>query len=386
MKRKICVVTGSRADYGLLYWLLREIRGDKALRLQLAVTGMHLSAEFGNTYREILKDGFRIDAKVNTLTGDNSVVGVSRSLAKGIEGFAKALGRLRPDAVLVLGDRYEIFAAAQAAMIANIPLAHIHGGERTEGAFDEAIRHAISKMAHFHFTASKTYARRVAQLGEPKESIFAYGAPGLDHLVRLRYLKKNELEHALNFKLKNPLFLVTYHPVTRAGNVSAKAISALFQALDRFDKACIVFTKANADPGGSAYNRAIDTYVRRRAQTAIFTSLGRVKYLSLMKLADVVIGNSSSGIIEAPALCVPTVNIGERQRGRCMSASVVQSRDSAQDISKAIRLATSKKFRSTARVFQALYGRGGYISRRIKDVLKRANFKQGLMKEFCDLS
>jgi UDP-N-acetylglucosamine 2-epimerase (non-hydrolysing)/GDP/UDP-N,N'-diacetylbacillosamine 2-epimerase (hydrolysing) len=251
-RRKICVVTGSRAEYGLLYWLLREIAEDPGLQLQLVATGMHLSPEFGLTYRQIEADGFVIDAKVESLLSSDTPSGIAKSMGLGLIGFADAFERLRPDVVVVLGDRYEILAAAQAALVARIPIAHIHGGELSEGAFDESIRHALTKLAHWHFVAAEPYRKHVVQLGEAPERVFNTGAPGLDHLDRLNWLSRSELETALTLPLRHPLFLVTYHPVTLDPRNGAAAMEALCEALSRFPEATVVFTYPNADIGGRA--------------------------------------------------------------------------------------------------------------------------------------
>src|SRR5258706_445858 len=260
-RRKICVVTGSRAEYGQLFWIMKDMQGDPDLDLQIIVTGMHLSPEFGLTYKMIEADGFTIDGKVEILLSSDTPVGVSKSMGLGVIGFAETLNRLRPDVILLLGDRYEIFAAAQAAMVARIPLAHIHGGELTEGLIDEAIRHCITKMAHFHFVSAEPYRRRVIQLGESPRRVMKFGAPALDNFKRLKLLKERDLEKSIGFKLGLPSFLVTYHPVTLAKNKSSRSMRELLQALDHFSNAKIIFTKANSDTDGRAINNLIDAYV-----------------------------------------------------------------------------------------------------------------------------
>ena len=253
-KRKICIVTGTRAEYGLLYWLMKEIQGDAALELQVIVTGMHLSPEFGLTYKKIEEDGFTINEKVEMLLSSDTPVGIAKSVGLGVIGFADALARQKPDILVVLGDRFEILSAAQAAMVARIPIAHIHGGETTEGAIDEAIRHAITKMAHFHFTAAEPYRRRIVQLGEAPERVMNYGAPGLDNIKKLKLLNRAAFEKAIKFSLGKMSFLVTYHPVTLSAANPEQSFKELTNALDQFPEAKIIFAKANADTAGRIIN------------------------------------------------------------------------------------------------------------------------------------
>jgi UDP-N-acetylglucosamine 2-epimerase (non-hydrolysing)/GDP/UDP-N,N'-diacetylbacillosamine 2-epimerase (hydrolysing) len=357
--RTICVVTGSRADYGLLYWVMKGISSEPALRLQVVATGMHLSPEFGLTYRQIEADGFAIAAKVEMLLSSDTHAGIAKSVGLGVIGFADALGRLKPDLVLVLGDRFEILAAAQAALIAGIPTAHIHGGERSEDAFDESVRHAITKMAQWHFVAAEAYRKRVVQMGEAPETVFNFGAPGLDHLPRLAWLSRAELEKALEMRLGSPLLLVTYHPVTLAGVSPEAAMGELTAALDQFADATIVFTYPNADTGGRVLIRCIDDFVARNPRRAkAFVCLGQQRYLSLMREADVIVGNSSSGLTEAPALRKPAVNVGSRQKGRLKATSVVDCAEERGDIVRAIRVALSPEFRKALPETVSLYGAG----------------------------
>jgi len=359
VRRKICVVTGSRAEYGLLYWLLKDIAADPELELQVIVTGMHLSPEFGLTYRQIETDGFAIDAKVEMLLSADTPVAVTKSLGLGVIGFADSLDRLSPDIVVVLGDRFEILAAAQAAMLARIPLAHIHGGETSEGAYDEGMRHAISKMAHWHFVAAEPYRQRVVQLGEDPQRVFNVGAPGLDHLKRTPLLSRDELEQSLGMRLGQPLLLVTYHPVTLGERTPEASMEELLAALRDIDDACVVFTYPNADTGGRALRQAIDRFVgdhplRMRG----YASLGQLRYLSLMRQADAIVGNSSSGLTEAPALKKATVNIGDRQKGRLKASSVIDVPEIREEICAAIRRALSPEFREQLPQTRSLYGFG----------------------------
>ena len=369
-KRKICVVTGSRAEYGILYWLLKEIQNDSDLQLQIIVTGMHLSPEFGLTYQQIESDGFTIDAKVEMLLSSDSVVGITKSMGLGVIGFADALDRLNPDILVLLGDRFEIMAAAQAAMVARIPIAHIHGGETTEGAFDECIRHSITKMAQWHFVAAEPYRKRVVQMGEMPDRVFNLGAPGLDHLQYLDWLNLEALEKSLGISLAPPVFLVTYHPSTLGQLEPTVAMSALLLALDKFPQAITIFTYPNADTGGRALISQIEQWVADNSRRAkAFVSLGQQRYLSLMREADVIIGNSSSALIEAPALNKAVVNIGHRQQGRLKASSVIDAAENENAITTAIRKALSENFRGKLTGIESLYG-STQVSHRIKNTLK----------------
>jgi GDP/UDP-N,N'-diacetylbacillosamine 2-epimerase (hydrolysing) len=382
--RRVCVVTGTRAEYGLLYWLLREIDADPELELQLIVTGAHLAPEFGATYRAIEEDGFDITARVDSLLASNTDVGVCKSLGLGIIGFADAYATLRPDVLVVLGDRFEILAAVQSAMLCNIPIAHIHGGEVTEGAVDEGIRHAITKMAHLHFVAAEPYARRVIRMGEDPTRVWVVGAPALDNIDRLTLLDADALREDVGLMGSGPLFLVTYHPVTRATDGPDRALAHLMGALDEFPLARVLITKANADAEGSRINAAWEGYVQRSEGRAVLVaSLGQVRYLSAVKAAVVVIGNSSSGLIEAPALGTPTVNVGDRQRGRLKAPSVLDAPETHEGITAAIARAMSSEFLETVTRQASLYGKPG-ASRKIVQILKETDLDGILMKTFYD--
>ncbi len=384
-RRRICVVTGSRAEYGLLYCLMKEIQDDSDLNLQIVATGMHLSPEYGLTYRVIEDDGFSIDARVEMLLASDTPVGVAKSIGVGIIGFADAFASLKPEIVVLLGDRFEIFAAAQAAMVARIPIAHIHGGEATEGLIDEGIRHAITKMAYLHFVAAEPYRRRVIQLGESPNRVFNVGTPGLDNLRRLKLLDRTAFEQATGFELGKPTFLVTYHPVTLSNTSTRESIENLLKALDHFTEARIIFTKANADTEGRIINQMIDQYVSRKPEKArVFTSMGQILYLSALTHVDAVIGNSSSGLIEAPAVRKPTVNIGSRQRGRLRASSVIDCEETEQGIISAIEKILSPTFQESLKSVVSPYGDGN-ASVKIKEVLKEINLDDVLMKRFYDI-
>ena len=384
-KRKLCVVTGTRAEYGLLYWLMKEIQEDPDLELQIIATGMHLSPEFGLTYQTIEENGFHITEKVEMLLSSDTPIGITKSIGLGVIGFADALARIKPDMLVVVGDRYEIFAAAQAAMIARIPIAHIHGGETTEGAFDEAMRHAITKMSHFHFTAAEPYRQRVIQLGEAPERVMNYGAPGLDNVKKLKLLEKEDFERAIDFQIGNLTFLITYHPVTLSDTGANESINELFQAIDHFPNARILFTKANADTAGRTINQRIEAYVEKDpTRSRVFTSMGQLLYLSAIKNTDIVIGNSSSGIVEAPAFQKPTVNIGQRQQGRLKADSIIDCEENGPAIVAAVKKALSQNFQKNIKKSVNPYGQGN-ASFKIKEYLKKVSLHNILMKRFHDI-
>ena len=385
-RRKICVVTGGRPDYGLLRWLMEDIRSDARLALQVAVTGMHLAPEFGSTVHEIEADGFAIDARIDVQLADDTPVSIAKSVGFGVSGFANALQQLRPDLLVVLGDRFEILAAVQAAMLARIPIAHIHGGELTEGAVDDAIRHAVTKMSHLHFAAAEPYRRRIVQMGEAPDRVFTIGAPGVDNVKRVVPLDRRAFEAAIGMELRTPAFLVTYHPVTLSDEAETDGADALLTSLDCFDESRIIFTRPNADAGGKAIAVAIDRYVAARpGRSVVFASLGQQRYLSALAHVDVVIGNSSSGLIEAPAAGVPTVNIGDRQNGRLRSPSVIDCAPDADSISNAIRQALTPEFRGIAKTATPAYGAGD-AARRICEILATFPLDRLARKAFHDVA
>jgi len=384
-RRKICVVTGSRAEYGLLYWLMKEIQDDSALELQVIVTGMHLSPEFGLTWKQVEQDGFIIHRKVEMLLSSDTPVGISKSIGLGVIGFADALECLQPDVLVVLGDRFEIFAACQATMTHRIPIAHIHGGEITEGAVDDAIRHAITKMSHLHFTATESYRQRVIQLGEQPQRVFNAGAPGLDNIFRLQLLDKPQLEQAIGFKLGKRNLLVTFHPVTLENATAASQFGNLLKALDCFDDSHIIFTLPNADADGRVIIGMIEQYRQRFPERiASFVSLGSLRYLSALKYMDAVVGNSSSGLIEAPAFKIGTINIGDRQKGRLCADSVIHCEPEVDAIVQAFNRLFSEKFQESLKTVENPYGNSG-ASAEIKELLKSQSLDGLLKKSFYDL-
>ena len=383
MRRKVCVVTGSRAEYGLLYWVLREIQNASGLELQLVVTGMHLSNEFGLTVQQIENDGFEISHKVEMLLSSDSAVGITKSTGLGMIGFADAFSLLKPHIVLLLGDRFELLAAASAALFAVIPIAHIHGGEVTIGAFDDAIRHSITKMAHLHFTSTDEYRNRVLQLGEKPGRVFNVGAPGIDNIHRLTLLGKADLEEELGLQLGAHSLLVTFHPVTLEPNSARKNFKALLKALDKLTDVSIVFTKANADTEGRVINEMIDNYAVNHSLAIAHTSLGQLKYLSLLKYVTGVVGNSSSGLIEAPSLKVGTVNIGERQKGRVRAKSVIDCEPTYEGIRAALKRLFDSEFQEQVSSVVNPHGSGD-VSRQIVGVLRDARLDELTKKEFVD--
>ena len=385
-KRKICVVTGTRAEYGLLYWLMKGIQADECLELQLIVTGMHLSPEYGCTYKIIESDGFTIDAQVEMLLSSDTAIGMAKSTGIGLLGFADVLQKLKPDILVVLGDRYEMLAAAEAGMMLGIPLAHIHGGEVTEGAIDDAIRHAITKMSLLHFTSTEAYRKRVIQLGEAPGRVFNVGAVGLDNVKKLSLLSREEFQHKTGVALRDINFLVTYHPVTLSTVLPIDELRQCIKALDHYKDAGIIFTQPNSDAGGREISNEIKKYVACHAdRMKFFTTMGQLNYLSAIKHVDVVIGNSSSGIFEVPALGKPTVNIGIRQKGRIMAKSVINCDTDTGSIIAAINRALSLDFRNSIMHQSCPYGDGN-ASEKIVEILKGYPLDKGcIIKSFYDL-
>lgn len=384
MKRKVCVVTGTRAEYGLLYWLLKEIEADKELQLQVIVTGMHLSLEFGLTYKEIEKE-FSVNKKIEMLLSSDTSVGISKSMGLAQISFAESYDELKPDIVIVLGDRYEIFSATSAAMIAKIPIAHLHGGEKTEGAFDESIRHSITKMSHLHFTATEEYKNRVIQLGEHPSRVFNVGGMGIENIKRLKLLSKDEFEKSIEFKLNSKNILVTFHPVTLENSTAKEQFQQLLDAIDELEDTNIIFTKANSDTDGRVINQMIDEYVTKNSHKSIvFTSLGQLRYLSALQYVDAVVGNSSSGLAEAPSFKIGTINIGDRQKGRIKASSVIDCEPNKDSILKSFEKLYSKEFQETLKTTINPYG-DGCASKRIVEILKNVDLENILKKSFYDL-
>lgn len=379
--RRIVVATASRAEYSHLRWLVRELRDDPAVELSVVAASALLSASHGRGIVEIEEDGIRPEC-LHTLLADDAPVAVAKSMALALAGFAEAFERLRPDLVVVLGDRFEMLAAAEAAMLLRLPIAHLHGGETTEGVIDEAVRHAITKLAHLHFVAAEDYARRVVQLGEAPERVFNFGAPGLDHLTRTEFLGREVLEADLGLSLKSPLLLVTYHPVSLAERDGGAA--ELVAALAAVPEARVVLTGVNVDPDNLAIAHIFQDFAAANpGRVRLFSSLGVVRYLSLMRLADAVVGNSSSGLIEAPAVGVATVNIGDRQRGRLRAPSVIDCAAERDAIAAALSQALSPEGRALAARKVSPYGQGD-AARRIARILATISLEGILYKRFVD--
>ena len=382
--RKICVVTSTRAEYGLLYWLLKEIEADSELKLQLIVTGMHLSPEFGLTYKEIEKE-FKIDKKIEILSGSHTSLDICAEMARVYEKFASALAELKPDILVLLGDRYEIFGVAGVASIMQIPIAHIHGGETTQGAFDEAFRHSITKMSHIHFAATNEYANRIIQLGEDPSRVFNVGGPGIENIKKLNLLNKDEFEKSIKFKLAKKNILITFHPVTLENSSAREQFNELLNALDELDDTNFIFTKANSDTDGDVINKMIDEYVSQNPQKAVaFASLGQLRYLSAIKFVDIVLGNSSSGLLEVPSFKKATINIGDRQKGRARASSVIDVRPVKEEILAAIKRVYSKEFEQTLKDTINPYD-GSNPSKKMVKILKETKLDGILKKKFYDI-
>ena len=382
--RKICIITGTRAEYGLLRWVMQGIKEDQELILQIIATGAHLSPEFGLTYREIEQDGFMIDRRVEMLISSDTPVGIAKSMGLGMIGFADALNELKPDLIVVLGDRYEIFSAVSAALIARIPVAHLHGGEATEGAFDEALRHSITKMSHLHFVAAEEYRRRVIQLGEQPERVFLVGGLGIDNIKRLKLLDRAELEVSLEFKFGPKNLLITFHPVTLETASSSDQMAELLQALTQLKDTQLIFTLPNADTGGRMLIKMVEKFVAEHDNAHAFTSLGQLRYLSCIANVDGVVGNSSSGLLEVPSFRKGTINIGDRQRGRLQAASVINCEPNRQSISSALGRLFSADFKVNLNQVSNPYGGGG-ASEKVVKIVKQYKFDGIVKKTFFDL-
>lgn len=383
--RKICVVTGSRAEYGLLSGLMKKIRDDHALQLQIIATNMHLAPEFGNTYREIEADGFTIDKKVKMNISSDSACGIVKSMSEELAGMADAFEELNPDLLVVLGDRYEILIAVTAALIFKIPVAHLYGGEITEGAFDDAIRHAITKMSHLHFTSTEEYRKRVIQMGENPEHVWYVGAIGVDNIKNEKLLEKKELEDSLGFAIPDKTILVTYHPVTLENNSAEEQCRNLLQALEELSDYAIIFTQSNSDPNGRIIKALMQDYVDKHPGKAVlFSSLGKKRYLSLLQYVKAVAGNSSSGLVEVPSFGIPTLNIGDRQKGRISGAGVVNCKSDIHSIRKGLDIISSEKMLDLASNSSNPYEKDN-TAQNIFEVIKEIYIDNIIRKQFYDL-
>jgi GDP/UDP-N,N'-diacetylbacillosamine 2-epimerase (hydrolysing) len=384
MTRKICVISGTRAEYGLLRWVMQGIKDDPALTLQVIAAGMHLSPEFGLTYREIEQDGFRIDRKVEMLTSSDTPVGIAKSMGLGLIGFADALNELRPDLIVVLGDRFEIFAAVATALVARIPVAHLQGGETTEGAFDEALRHSITKMSHLHFVAAEEYRLRVIQLGEQPERVFLVGGMGIDNIKRLHLLDRAELEASLGFELRQKNLLITFHPVTLETATAADQMAELLAAVADLEDTQLIFTMPNADTDGRGLIKLVDQFVAQHPNARAYTSLGQLRYLSSIAHVDGVVGNSSSGLLEVPSFKKGTINIGDRQRGRLLAASVINCEPTRPSIAAALETLYDADFQASLSLVRNPYGEGG-ASEKVVETIKHYPIDGIAKKAFHDL-
>ena len=381
--RKICIITGTRAEYGLLRWVMQGIKDDPELTLQIIATGMHLSPEFGLTYRQIEQDGFQIDRMVEMLTSSDTAVGIAKSMGLGLIGFADALNELKPDVIVVLGDRFEIFSAVSAALVARIPVAHLHGGELTEGAFDDAIRHSTTKMSHLHFVAAEEYRQRVIQLGEQPDRVFLVGGLGIDNIKLLKLLDRAELEASLDFKLGSKNLLITFHPVTLEAATASEQMAQLLLALAELEDTKLLFTMPNADTDGRVLIRMVEEFVAQHTNARAYTSLGQLRYLSSVSHVDGVVGNSSSGLAEVPCFRKGTVNIGDRQRGRLQAKSVINCEPTYQSIASAVTKLYSSDFQKGLKNVINPYGEDG-ASKKVVEILKKHVLDGMVKKTFYD--
>lgn len=382
----VCVVTSTRAEYGLMRVLIQKLKDDADIDLHIAVTGTHLSHQYGMTYKEIEQDGFVIDKKIDILVDADRPSAISKTMALALFGFAEYFEELQPDLVIVDGDRYEMLAVCIAAMNENIPIVHIGGGEVTEGAIDDNIRHCITKMSYLHFVINKQYKKRVMQLGEDESRIYNVGSLGIENIKRLSLLTKKELEEELQFELGDRYALVTFHPVTLENNSAEKQITELLEACNELKEFHFLFTKANSDLGGRLINDKISLFVKKNEKrTKLVSSLGAKKYLSAVKYCTCVIGNSSSGLIEVPTFKVPTINIGDRQKGRIKAESILDCKPTKEDILSAVNMCQTEEFQNRLKDVKNPYD-GGETSDNIVNNIKKhfLNKTVNLEKKFCD--
>ena len=383
--KNICVITGSRAEYGLLSNLMRSIEKSSKLNLQVVVTGMHLSPEFGLTYREIEKDGFIIDKKIDIKISNDSPSEITKSTGVGMIGFADAFAELMPELVILLGDRYEIMAAAFSAFVARIPIGHIHGGESTQGAIDEAIRHSITKMSYWHFVATDEYKNRVIQLGENPSRVYNVGGLGVDSIKKSNLISKKELTNKMGIKFDKKNLLITYHPVTLEDGTSQKNFKSLINTLNELKDTYLIFTLPNSDSDSRVIKIMIKDFVAKNRDRSIsFSSMGNLNYLSLLQFVDGVVGNSSSGLLEAPTFKIGTINIGDRQTGRIKADSVIDCKPNQNSVSNAIKKLYSNRFQNKLKTVDNPYG-AGKATEKIMAILNKAILPNELKKEFYDL-
>lgn len=382
--KNICIVTGTRAEYGLLKPVIEKVTSDMELNLQLVVTGMHLSSEFGNTIKDIEVDGFNINKKVEMLLASDSPVAIAKSVGLGTISFSEVFSTLKPDIVIILGDRYEIFAAAQTAMIMRIPIAHIHGGELTQGLIDDPIRHSITKMAQIHFVSEAPYQKRVIQLGERPENVHLVGSLGIENISKVKLLSKKQLSTKLNMCL-DKYFLITVHPTTLVEGKSEQDITVLLQALENYNDYGLLFTKSNSDTEGRIINEKIIEFIERYPNARLFDSLGLLNYLSAMYHSEAVIGNSSSGIIETPGYGTPTLNLGNRQNGRYMRANIITKEFELNEIHDGIKIVTSKEFKNLAKQVKNAFEEQRTSEQIVNHIKRYLNEFETVEKTFYDL-
>lgn len=385
--KKICIVTATRAEYGLLKPIIDKIHRSEMVELKLVVTGMHLSPEFGLTYKEIEEDGYPIDRKIEMLLSSDTSTGITKSMGVALIGFGDYFLVNRPDIVVILGDRYEMLMVAAAAMIARIPIAHLYGGEKTEGAVDEAIRHSITKMSQLHFTSTEEYRRRVIQLGEQPDQVYNVGALGVENAKKVNLFSKEELERQIGFYFSEPTIMVTYHPVTLELLTAREQFADILSVIDSHKEISVIFTKANADTDGRIINQMIDEYVRENSdRCVVYTSLGQKRYLSALQYVDAVLGNSSSGLVEVPSFHIPTINIGDRQRGRVCAESVIHCRNTVQEIEDSLQTALSEKFRKSLAIMQNPYEKEGTSDKIVEIICNVLDNGIEMKKIFYDIN
>jgi UDP-N-acetylglucosamine 2-epimerase (non-hydrolysing)/GDP/UDP-N,N'-diacetylbacillosamine 2-epimerase (hydrolysing) len=383
--RKICVITGTRAEYGLLSRLMKLIQNDDTTELQIVVTNMHLSAEYGNTYKEIENDGFVINKKVPMDTSSDTANAIVKSMGQAQIGFADAFEDLHPDLIIILGDRYEMLAAASAALLFKIPIAHLYGGEVTEGAYDDSIRHAITKMSFLHFTSTEEYKKRVIQLGENPKNVVCVGSLGVENCKKITLMQKSDLEKNLNFELNNQTILVTYHPVTLENNTAESQITDLLSTLEELKNIRILFTFPNSDTGGKIIIEKIKSFVETHKDRSIaIPSLGMLKYLSTLQYVGAVVGNSSSGIVEVPSFGIPTLNIGDRQKGRTCATSILNCKSNKQSIEKGLELVLSKEMVETSKTTSNPYEKDDTATQ-IFSVISTCSLENSIQKSFYNI-
>ena len=385
-RKRICVVTATRAEYGLLRPIIKQLKQEPRFDVKVAVTGAHLSPEFGLTYREIEQDQIEIDKKIEILLSGDTPSAISKSMGLALIGFSEYFDEIRPDSLLVLGDRYETLAVCAAAMNARIPIIHLYGGETTEGAIDEAVRHSITKMSYLHLTSTERYRKRVIQLGEDPSHVFCVGAIGVENALKLPLLSREVLEKSLAFSLDKPYGVVTFHPVTLEEEMAETQCDALLKAIDAFKDIKFIFTKANADANGRIINSKLENYAASHDNSILFDSLGQLRYLSALKYASFVLGNSSSGLVEAPSFHIPTINIGDRQKGRIQAESVINCQPEFSSIVAAMETALSESFKARIRNIDNPYGKGD-TSKMVAAIVERFLFEKDiqLKKTFYDI-